>query len=140
MQQEIARMLKEVPLFSRFSEKQLRVIAKSGQEREFAPGTPIVREGNQINVGFYLILDGQAEVRQGDQVLSKLGAGQFFGEMAILDEQPRSADVVPTTETKCLVFTRWDIKGLIRAYPDMAMSMLEELARRLRNTDQALSV
>jgi len=139
MPEETVKLLKEVPLFSHFSEKQLEAILKTAKEREFEPGTPIVREGEQSNLGFYLILDGQVEVRKGNQTLAKLGSGQFFGEMSLLDEQPRSADVVPTTKTKCLLLTRWDIKSLISTYPDIAMTMLEELARRLRETDKALS-
>ncbi|MCR4405033.1 MAG: cyclic nucleotide-binding domain-containing protein [Candidatus Acetothermia bacterium] len=139
MAEETVKLLKGVPLFSRFSDRQLGAIHKTAKEREFEPGTPIVREGDQSNLGFYLILDGQVEVRKGNQTLAKLGSGQFFGEMSLLDDQPRSADVVPMTKTKCLVLTRWDIKGLIKTYPDIAMTMLEELARRLRETDKALS-
>jgi len=139
MAEETLKLLREVPLFSRLSDRQLEAILKTAKEREFEPGVPIVREGEQSNLGFYLILDGQVEVKRGERTLAKLGSGQFFGEMALLDGQPRSADVIPTTKTRCLVLARWDIKGLISTYPDIAMAMLEELARRLRETDRALS-
>lgn len=139
MAQDALQLLKKVPLFSGFDDRYLSRILKTSREREFAAGTPILREGEQSNVGLYLILDGQVEVRKGDQVLSRLGAGQFFGEMALLDDQPRSADVVATAPTKCLVLSRWDFKGLIKAYPDIALGIMQELARRLRDTDRMLS-
>lgn len=139
MAEETITMLKGVPLFSRFSDKELGAILKTAKERDFEPGAQIVREGEQSNIGFYLILDGQVEVRRGEQTLSKLGSGQFFGEMSVLDGEPRSADVIPTTRTKCLLLTNWDIKALVKTYPDIAMKIIAELSRRLRQTNMALS-
>lgn len=131
--------LKEVPLFSSFSNKQLKSVVKTAKEKEFEEGDTIVREGESTKVGFYLILDGQVEVKRGDKVLTKLGSGQFFGEMAVLDEKPRSADVTAITNTKCLLLTNWDFKALIKTYPEMAMNVISELANRLRQTSQALT-
>jgi CRP-like cAMP-binding protein len=131
--------LREVPLFSGFSDKQLKSVAKTAKEKEYKEGEAIVREGESTKAGFYLILDGQVEVKRGDKVLTKLGSGQFFGEMAVLDEKPRSADVITTTYTKCLLLTNWDFKALIKTYPEMAMNVISELATRLRQTSQALS-
>jgi len=131
--------LKEVPLFSNFSKKQLKSVIKTAKEKEFDEGEAIVREGESTKAGFYLILKGQVEVKRGDKVLTKLGSGQFFGEMAVLDEKPRSADVIATTYTKCLLLTNWDFKALVKTYPDMAMKVIAELANRLRQTSQALT-
>lgn len=134
-----AELLKGVPLFSSLSDKHLQAIAKMAKETQFSQGTTIVQEGDRSKVGFFLILDGQVEVRKGNKVLSRLGAGQFFGEMAVLDGQPRSADVVAATPTKCLVLASWDIKALIKTYPELAHEIIAELARRLRQTSLALS-
>lgn len=131
--------LKEVPLFAGFSDKQLKSVIKTAKEKEYKEGDAIVREGEATKVGFYLILDGQVEVKRGDKVLTKLGSGQFFGEMAVLDEKPRSADVTAITHTKCLLLTNWDFKALIKTYPEMAMNVISELATRLRQTSQALT-
>ncbi|MFW6070959.1 MAG: cyclic nucleotide-binding domain-containing protein [Candidatus Bipolaricaulota bacterium] len=139
MAQESLDLLKEVPLFSSFSEKQLKSVRKTAKEKKFEEGEKIVRQGDASSVGFYLILDGQVEVKQDDKTLSRLGSGQFFGEMAVLDEKPRSADVVATTKTKCLLITSWDFKALIKTYPDMATKVISELANRLRQTNMALS-
>lgn len=139
MAEEIVKLLKNVPLFSRFSGKELETITKTSRERDFHPGVAIVREGDQSNVGFYFILEGQVEVKRGERTLTKLGTGQFFGEMSVLDGEPRSADVIPTTETKCLLLTNWDIRALIKSYPDMAMKLIAELSRRLRQTNMTLT-
>ena len=139
MSDRSVKLLKEVPLFSNFSEKQLKSVIKTAKEKEFKKSDTIVREGEASKIGFYLILEGQVEVKRGDKILTKLGSGQFFGEMAVLDEKPRSADVVATTETRCLLLTNWDFKALIKTYPDMAMKVIAELANRLRQTSQALT-
>lgn len=137
--QEVIDLLKDVPLFNELSEKHLKSVVKTAKEKSFDEETPIVRQGQQQNVGFYLILEGQVEVRKSDKVLSTLGSGQFFGEMSALDGQPRSADVIATTDTKCLMLTNWNLKSLIKTYPDIATSIIAELTRRLRQTNMALS-
>ncbi len=136
--QDTIVLLKQVPLFSRLSERGLRAILKSAADKEFKAGTKIVSEGD-TGVGFYLIISGGAEVRKGGERLAKLGKGSFFGEMSLLDEAPRSADVIATDDTRCLILSPWAMKGLIAAYPEVALGMLKELARRLRETDRALS-
>ncbi|MGC9530421.1 MAG: Crp/Fnr family transcriptional regulator [Candidatus Bipolaricaulaceae bacterium] len=139
MPESAVELLRKVPLFSQFGDRKLRALLKTAKEREFSPGEPIVREGDASNVGFYLILEGQVEVKRGDNVLSRLGAGQFFGEMAVLDGAPRSADVVAAAPTRCLALTSWDFKALVDTYPDIAMGVIAELARRLRETSAALT-
>ncbi len=139
MADQTVDLLKEVPLFSSLSTKQLKSVVKTAKEKDFAEGKTIVKEGEEKKAGFYLILDGQVEVKQGDKILDKFSTGQFFGEMAVLDGQPRSADVVATEDTECLLLTNWDIKALIKTYPDIAMSIIAELARRLRKTNATLS-
>lgn len=139
MAKNVSELLKDVPLFSSFNDKHLQAVVKTAKETEFGSGATIVKEGDRSKVGFFLILEGQVEVRKAGRVLSRLGSGQFFGEMAVLDGQPRSADVVAVAPTKCLVLASWDIKGLITTYPDIAHEIIGELTRRLRQTSMALS-
>jgi len=131
-------MLKSVPLFSGLKEKQVKVILNSGKELRFEAGKQIVKEGEN-GVGFYLIVDGSVEVRRRGKVLSKLGKGDFFGEMSLLDKQPRSADVVAVTPVTCFGLTSWIFYGIIRTQPDIAINMMHELVRRLRGSNKTLT-
>lgn len=134
----IIKMLERVPIFSGLTQKELRSIASSSKEKKFQSGQTMVSEG-ESGVGFFLIIEGRAEVRSGGKVLSRLEQGQFFGEMTLLDEQPRSADVVAVDPTKCLIFTVWEFHGMIRTYPKMAREIMKEMARRLRLTNKSFS-
>ena len=136
--QVVMDLLKKAPFFSRLSRKGLEAIVKSATEKAFKTGERILGEG-ESGVGFYLILEGSAQVTHGDKELAKLDAGNFFGELTVLDGEPRTADVVALKDTKCLVLTRWAMKSIISSHPDVASEMLEELARRLRESNRALS-
>jgi len=135
---EIIALLKKTPIFANTSEKSLESMLKSAVEKTVAAGDKIVTEG-QGGVGFYLILSGKAEVVKGGEKLAQLGAGNFFGEVGVIDGQPRTADVVAAEETKCWILSQWAMKSVIANHPEVALSMLEELARRLRAADEALS-
>jgi CRP/FNR family transcriptional regulator, cyclic AMP receptor protein len=79
------------------------------------------------------------EIRSKGTTLSKLGAGQFFGEMSVVDNQPRSADVVAIESSRCLVLTAWSFNALISEHPKIALKLLQEFVRRLRDTNKALT-
>jgi len=131
-------MIRKVSLFSELSRKQLKGIAKTGTERSFDPGRAIVKEG-ETGVGFYLILDGKVEVRRNKKVLSTLTAGEFFGEMGLIDDQPRSADVVAVSPTTTFGLSAWAFSGIVTGNPDIALKMMKVLVSRLRTGNKALS-
>lgn len=134
----IVEMLQKAPLWSGLTEKELKVIARSFKELKYESGDLIVRKG-EAGIGFYLITDGTVEVRSDGRVLSKLGPGQFFGEMALLDGQPRSADVVALEPSRCLALSSWSFKSILSEHPKMAVKLLQESARRSRTNTQNLS-
>ena len=128
---DAASLIGSVPFFQGLDEKKRKSIAAQGKEISYKPGDNIVSEGT-TGVGFYLILDGKAEVRKGGKVLATLGKGQFFGEMSLIDELPRSADVIAVTPSRCWAITSWAFAGLMKTNPDIAILMLKEMVKRLR--------
>jgi CRP-like cAMP-binding protein len=127
----VVEMLQKAPLWSGLTERELKVVARSFRELKYKTGDVIVRKG-EAGVGFYLIADGTVEVRSDGRVLSKLGPGQYFGEMSLLDGQPRSADVVALEPLRCLALTSWSFKSMVSEHPNMALKLLQESVRRLR--------
>jgi CRP-like cAMP-binding protein len=128
---DVVAAIGKVPFFSSLNDKQRKRMAAMGRVRSYSPGAKIVEEGT-TGVGFYLVLDGKAEVRKGARVLATLSKNQFFGEMALIDRQPRSADVVAVEPTACFVLSVLQFDNLVGADPKIVMSMLIEVVKRLR--------
>jgi CRP-like cAMP-binding protein len=133
---DIVNFLENVPLFQGLNRRQLERLAKRVVEREYPAGRVMV-EQNQGGEGFFLIVSGAADVirerQDGSQaVVNQLGATDFFGELALLDDGLRTASVVATEATHCLVLTRWDFLGTLKEDAEMAVPILQELARRFR--------
>ena len=134
-----SELLKQTGLFSSCSDKELDSVMVTAKERAFDAGEVIIREGDP-GLGFYLLLEGTAEVRKGGKAVAVLGRGDYFGEMALLlEDTPRTADVVATSKAKCLVITQWDLRALISTHPDIGMKIMNELAVRLSGTEKVLS-
>jgi len=128
---EVAAAIGRVPFFSSLNDKQRKTMASVGTVRSYAAGAKIVEEGT-TGVGFYLVLGGKAEVRKGSKVLATLSKLEFFGEMALIDREPRSADVVAAEPTTCFVLSVLQFNNLVRDDPKIIMSMLVEVVKRLR--------
>ena len=134
----VVPILETVPIFSSLKESQLKKIAEASTIRSFDSQENIAKEGD-TGVAFYLILEGQVEVRRANKSLAKLGQGQFFGELSVIDLRPRAAADVALQKSRCLLLNTWTFDGLIRSNPDIAMAMLKEMARRLRETNQSVT-
>jgi CRP/FNR family cyclic AMP-dependent transcriptional regulator len=134
---QIIALMKQTPIFFRLNDASLKSVLKSAIQKKCLAGTKIVEEGKG-GVGFYLILEGKAEVIREGEKLAELGVGNFFGELSVIDGAPRTADVVAMIDTNCIIITQWAMKSLIENHPEIAQGMLEELVRRLRATDEAL--
>jgi CRP-like cAMP-binding protein len=134
----IVEMLNQIPIWSGLSNQDLHSIVRLAKDLRYDAGEVIVKKG-ESGVGFYLILDGSVEVKSGETLLSKLGRGQFFGEMSVLDDEPRSADVIAVEPSRCLALTPWGFEALVSNHPKIALKMLRELVRRLRETNKAFS-
>lgn len=126
--------LKKVALFAGIPDAQLQRIANGVKERRFDAGAAIVSAGEPGH-GFYLIVQGRAEVKRGDRAIRTLGPGDYLGELALIRETPRTATVVAKDPTTCLVLTRWDFKGILDTNPAIAVRLLETVASRIEDDE-----
>jgi CRP-like cAMP-binding protein len=126
-----ARLLAGVGLFSAMSARGRTAIAKRGVEVEFAKGRRIARQG-EIETGFFMIVAGSASVVRDGEALAHLGPGDFFGELSLLDRQPRIASVIADEPTSCLALPSWEFQRLLETEPEASIAILKEVARRLR--------
>jgi CRP-like cAMP-binding protein len=132
----MADSLKAVPLFSELSDKEVRALAQSMHEKRFEDGQEVVTQG-ESGIGFFVILEGAARVSVGGQERRTLKAGDYFGELALLEGDSRSASIAADGSLRCAGMTAWHFRPFIRDHPDIAWALLKELARRLRQAEAA---
>lgn len=132
--------LRRIPLFESCSDKNIRSIAEQTRAREVSAGDEILSEGSLSKMGFYIVLEGEAQVTRAGRHLGDYGPGDYFGEIALLlDDSPRTATVTAKTDVELLVLARWDFKALLKTNPEIAVEIMGVLAQRLAATDQVLS-
>ncbi len=129
-------VLAEVPLFGSLSRRHLKKVASLARTRRFAPGTSIVRKGD-AGSAFFVLLDGEARVVAPTGRPRRLRAGDSFGEMALLDESPRSADVIADGEVLAMTISRSGFVKLLRSEPTLTQELLRTLAARLRAVEKS---
>jgi CRP-like cAMP-binding protein len=130
--------LARVPIFESCTADEVSSIASVAQEHTYAPGQIIVTQGTP-GQAFYLITEGRVAIERDGAVLGAFGAGDFFGEMSLLDSAPRSATIRAIDQTRCLMLSSWDFKSLLERTPSIAIRLLEVLSRRLRVADERLT-
>ena len=131
---ELAEQLGQVPLLAGLPDRVLRRLAEIGKRRRYAPGETVISEG-ESGVAFYVVLSGKVRVEQRGEAIGELGPGDFFGELALIEEHPRSATIVAVDETECLGFTRWEFTALLDEHPQIAVPMMHELIRRIHRRE-----
>jgi CRP/FNR family cyclic AMP-dependent transcriptional regulator len=131
--------LREVHLLRELSESELASLAADLAERRVAAGDPIVGEGTG-GVAFFFILQGETSVSVGGEEVATLGRGEYVGELALLDpEGPRSATVTAKTDVVLAAMSTWQFRPFLLAHPEVGWSMLQRLARRLREAQSPVS-
>ena len=129
-------LLAACPLFDGLGEVELRPLVASATEVAFPAGHVIAREG-EIGTGFFVIAEGAARVVTGGTTIARLGPGDFFGELSVIDRLPRNASVIADGPTTCVAIASWDFEGALTAHPGLALAILRGLARRLRAATDA---
>jgi CRP/FNR family cyclic AMP-dependent transcriptional regulator len=120
-----------VPLFANLSPRHLKRVAGTGRVTRFHDGTAIVRTGEPGDA-LYVVLDGEVSVRRPGLSSLPLGIGSFFGELAVLDDGPRTATVIAHGPVVCLTISRSRFLKLMRDESTIAVAVLKEVAARLR--------
>lgn len=140
--ENIKRFLHTVPMFQGLSDRQLQRLTKRFTERSYNAGETIVTQGT-LGIGLFIIVSGRVEaIREypgGEKaVVNVLGPTDFFGELSLLDEAPRTASVIATETTVCLVLAQLDFLSALREDADIPIIMLKEMARRFRRAMEIL--
>lgn len=135
--------LQQVPMFRQLTREALEILASRTKRRRFSPGEHIVDEGEpgttlfMVQAGLVKIVISTSD--RSEVVLSLLSPNQIFGEMALLDGQPRSATAVAVEASDLVVLTRQEFLACLTIYPEVAIALLSELSSRLRRTNRLLS-
>ena len=124
-------MLKKVPLFSGLDDKELKEIANSMRERKFRAGDTVTQEGAG-GVGFFVVESGQADVNVGGEAKGSVGPGDYFGEIALINESPRTATLTARTDMICYGMTPWDFRPLVESNSAIAWKLLTAMAEKMR--------
>jgi len=135
---KLVEQLKTVPLFSGCSTRELASLGRFLREVDFPAGRMIVQEG-RTGTGLHVIIEGETKVVVGDRTRRRLGPGEFFGEISLLDRGPRTATVVAETPVRTLTLSAWNFRAALKEHPSMAVKMLEELASRVRSAGSSLT-
>jgi CRP-like cAMP-binding protein len=131
-------LLRGVPLFANAPERFLERLAGEFFERTYRAGEAIAEEGESGKT-FVVIESGEAAVSVHGREVGKLGAGQAFGEMALIDKSARSATVRAETDTHCYLLPVWSFRPIVEEHPEMAWALLETLAQRIRDVESRLA-
>ncbi len=129
-------LIRGLPLFELCSKRDLRRIAALAEERDVAAGTELIREG-EPGTEFYVVVEGDVEVRRRGRRVARLGAGSFVGEIALLSRSPRTATVVATTPLHVLAISGRDFVALLDSLPELWLKVARTLADRV-DADEAL--
>jgi CRP/FNR family cyclic AMP-dependent transcriptional regulator len=130
---DVTKSLKGVPLFSGVRDRDLKRLANVMRESRFNEGDAITTEGKS-GVGFFLIEEGNASVSLHGEIIATLGPGDHFGEIALIDEGPRSATVTASTDLRCRGMAAWEFRSFVQEHPEVAWPLLQTLVSRLRRT------
>jgi CRP-like cAMP-binding protein len=127
---ELEQQLATVPLLAGLDGRVRKRLAGVGKRRTYATDERIVEE-HQIGTALYIVLSGSVRVERGGTKIAELGTGDFFGELALIEQHPRSASVVAEEETECLLLPAWEFTALLSEHPEIAVPIMNALIDRM---------
>jgi len=128
--------LASVPLFAGLDARALKRLTEQGKRRTYEPGDPIVRQDAPASA-LYVILSGKVRVHEGNDgpTITELHAGDFFGELALIEDRPRTASVSAVDETECILFVAWEFTALLKEHPEISIPIMHALIARLHRRE-----
>jgi CRP-like cAMP-binding protein len=127
---DVQKAVENAPLFAEVPKKDIKQLGASLTERRIPAGTVIIEQG-QPGVGFFVIASGSATVSVRGQAVRTLTAGDHFGEVALIDDGPRMAEVVAETDMECYALPAWQFRAFVKDHPDVAWALMQSLVRRI---------
>jgi CRP/FNR family transcriptional regulator, cyclic AMP receptor protein len=124
-------LLQRVPLFADFERRDLERLSRSFKQRTFDAGSTVADEG-RTGAGFFVIESGEAVVSVHGDERARLGPGDYFGDIAMIDQGDRTASILAKSELKCYGLTFWDFRPLVESDARIAWPLLQVMAKRLR--------
>ena len=131
-----AELLAGCPLFKGIDADGLAKLASLATSVDFPAGHVIARQG-EIGTGFFVIVSGGVRVVRDGNVVARLGPGEFFGELSVLDRMPRNATVAAEERTSCLALASWDFEKVLLEEPALTLAILRGVAMRLREVTES---
>jgi CRP-like cAMP-binding protein len=131
-----AELLAGCPLFRGIDADGLAKLAELATSVDFPAGHVIARQG-EIGTGFFVIVSGGVRVVRDGNVVARLGPGEFFGELSVLDRMPRNATVAAEVPTSCLALASWDFEKVLLEEPALTLAILRGVAQRLREVSES---
>jgi CRP/FNR family transcriptional regulator, cyclic AMP receptor protein len=126
-----AETLKKVPLFADLDRRELESVAQTMRERTFKAGQVVTQEGAG-GAGFFVVEEGEADVSVHGEPRGTIGAGDYFGEIALLTGADRTATITARTDMRCYGMTPWDFRPLVEGNASIAWKLLQAMAQKLR--------
>lgn len=132
---DLEQLLASVPLTAGLEQRVRRRLAAIGRVRAYPSGTTIVEEGATATA-LYIVVSGRARIVRGGETIGEVARGDFFGELALIEEHPRSATVIADEDTECLLFPSWEFTALLAEHPELAVPIMRALIARLHKREQ----
>jgi len=126
-----AETLKKVPLFAGLDDRERQQIASSMRERRYKAGDTVTQEGSG-GAGFFVVEEGEADVSVGGDAKGSIGPGDYFGEIALINESPRTATLTAKTDMLCYGMTPWEFRPLVESNSSIAWKLLTAMAEKMK--------
>ena len=131
---ELEQRMTTIPLLAGLDGRVRKRLVAVGKQRKYDADEAIVEE-DQVGTALYIILSGSVRVERGGAEIGRLGSGDFFGELALIEQHPRSATVIANEVTECLLFPAWEFTALLSEHPEIAVPIMKALIDRIHRRE-----